>query len=386
MSRIQGVPLLELTRFDAGFEAEIKEAFERVLHSGRYILGPEVDALEKECAEYVGAREAIGVTSGSDALLVSLMALDIGPGDEVICPTYTFFATAGSIWRTGARPVFVDIEPETYNCDPREVALKITPRTRAVIPVHLYGQCAEMEPILEVTRERRIPVIEDAAQAIGSEYRGKRAGSLGALGCFSFFPTKNLGALGDAGLVTTDDAELAEKIRILRMHGGSTKYHHGVVGGNFRLDALQAAFLRVKLKRLDQATRARQDNAGLYDSLLTEADLVARGPVAESGEKPITLPIAPQTRHIFNQYIIRVNEEGVRDRLRDFLTERSIATGIYYPIPLHLQPCFESLGHRPGDFPISEKAADETLALPIFPELTEEEIRHVAGQIAAFFS
>lgn len=379
------VPLLDLRRFDAAQEAEMVETFRRVLKSGHYILGPEVDGLEKECADYLKVKHAIGVSSGTDALLVALMALDIGPGDEVICPTYTFFATAGCVWRTGAKPVFVEIDPVTYNCDPADIARKVTAKTKAIMPVHLFGQCAEMNPLLDLSKSKGIPIIEDAAQAIGSEYQGNRAGAMGAIGCFSFFPSKNLGCLGDGGLVTTNDDVLAEKLKVLRAHGGKPKYYHGIVGGNFRIDALQAALIRVKLKQLDASTEARQKNAALYTQLLTNAGIATYSTSADAKQKPLWLPVVKQNRHIFNQYILRLPQEGARDRLRSFLNERKVGTEVYYPVPMHLQQCFASLGHKEGDFPLSEAAAKQTIAIPIFPELTEEEIRFVVDQLVAFF-
>lgn len=387
-SRVKQVPLLDLKRFDADYEKEVLETFERVFRSGYFILGPEVQALEEECAGYVGASHGVGVSSGTDALLIALMALGVGPGDEVICPTYTFFATAGSIWRSGARPVFVDNEPDgsTHNCDPEDVARKITDRTKAIIPVHLFGQCAEMGPILEVAGKRGIPVVEDAAQAIGSRYGEKGAGAIGSMGCFSFFPSKNLGAMGDGGLVTTDDDELADRLRVLRVHGSRPKYHHHVVGGNFRLDALQAALIRVKLRRLDAATEGRQRNADLYRRLLTGSGVAVADDSAESGQRPVSLPVERQTRHIYNQFVIRVHGAGQRDRLREHLKDNGVGTEVYYPVPMHLQQCFHELGHGEGDFPVAEAASRETLALPIFPELTEDEISYVADQIASFFS
>jgi dTDP-4-amino-4,6-dideoxygalactose transaminase len=384
MSDIKKVPLLDLRR-DAGLDPELEEAFRRVLRSGHYILGPEVDALEAECARYLGVKHALGVSSGTDALLLALMALDVGTGDEVICPTFTFFATAGTVWRTGARPVFVDIDPVSYNCDPRAIAAKVTPRTKAIIPVHLFGQAAEMDPILEIGRERGIPVIEDAAQALGSDYKGKRVGGLGAFGCFSFFPSKNLGAFGDAGLVTTNDDALAERATIMRAHGGKPKYYHQVVGGNFRIDALQAALIRVKLGHLDAYTAARQRNAALYEKLLLESGHAVLGQAGRSGTRPaIQLPVVSQSRHIFNQYVLRIPGAGARDNLRKFLAERGVGTEVYYPVPMHEQRCFASLGHKVGDFTASEAAARETVAVPIFPELTEPEIRYVVDQISAF--
>jgi dTDP-4-amino-4,6-dideoxygalactose transaminase len=389
------VPLLDLTRIDAELRDELEDAFARVLGSGRFILGPEVSAFESECAAYCGVEHAVGVSSGTDALLVALMALDVGPGDEVICPAYTFFATAGSVWRLGATPVFADCLPGSFNIDPGDIEHRITKNTRAIIPVHLFGQCAEMDPILEIARRRGLHVIEDAAQAIGAEYRGRRAGSMGDLGCFSFFPTKNLPACGDGGLVTANDGELAERVRVLRVHGSRPKYHHGLVGGNFRLDEVQAALLRVRLRRLDAATAARQRNAELYTRLFCEAQLAA-APASAGASAPaaaeappgarLALPARCEGRHIYNQFVVRVHGEGQRDLLREHLAARKVGTEIYYPIPLHLQKCFEPLYGAEGDLPESERAAKETLALPIFPDLSEEEIAYVVGQVAEFFA
>ncbi len=393
------VPLLDLTRYDDDVMDEFRAAFERVLRSGHYILGQEVEAFEQECAEYIGVKHAIGVSSGTDALLLALMTLGIGAGDEVICPTYTFFATAGSIWRMGAKPVFVDSNPVCYNLDPAQIEGKLTKRTKAIMPVHLYGQCAEMDEIMEISRRHGIPVIEDAAQAIGAEYKNRGAGTMGAFGCFSFFPSKNLGALGDAGLLTTNDDELAAKAKILRTHGAEPKYYHKLVGANFRIDALQAALLRVKLRRLKAYTAKRQDNAALYTKLLMESGLAAFNTDvntcaahcafskmdANAAAASLLLPVACQSKHIYNQYVVRVKGAGRRDELRSFLKNKNVATEIYYPVPSHLQECFAALDHAPGDFPVAEAAAAETLALPIFPELTTGEIHYVVEQIVAFF-
>jgi dTDP-4-amino-4,6-dideoxygalactose transaminase len=376
MTSVDKVPLLDLTRRSEAEWRELESACQRVLRSGRYILGSEVEALERECAERLGVAGAVGVSSGTDALLIALMALNVGPGDEVICPTYTFFATAGAIARTGATPVFVDSEPDTYNVDPRGVERAVTPRTKVIVPVHLFGQCAEMSPILELAKARGIEIVEDAAQAFGSEYKGERAGALGKIGCFSFFPSKNFGGFGDAGLVTTNDAELAESLRVLRVHGGKPKYHHRVIGGNFRIDALHAALLRVQLRSLEEQTRARQQNARRYDELLAQAGLADR----------VQSPKIVTGHHIFNQYVIRLASEEVREGLRKFLTENGIGTEVYYPIPLHLQKCFATLGGKLGDHPVAEKAARETLALPIYPALREEEMTTVVGRIAEFFT
>ena len=376
---VREVPLLDLKRLDPELEDELQDAFTRVLKSGYFILGPEVEALEEECASYCGAEHAIGVSSGTDALLVALMALGIGAGDEVICPSFTFFATAGCISRTGARPVFVDALESSFNCDPEDIERKITSRTRAIIPVHLYGRCADMAEILDIAERHDIAVIEDAAQAIGAEYEDRRAGSMGRIGCFSFFPTKNRAACGDGGLVTCQDAELADKIRVLRVHGGAPKYYHGVIGGNFRLDALQAALIRPRLRRLDDSSLRRARHAAAYNRLFEEAGLTG------GTSPPLRLPETPPSRHIYNQYTLRCSNPDSRAALREFLAANKIATEIYYPIPLHLQKCFSSLNGRKGDFPISEKLAGEVLSIPIFAELEEEEISHVADRIAAFF-
>ena len=389
------VPLLDLTRLDPALVAELEATFARVLESGRFIMGPDVAALEEECARYCGTKHAIGVSSGTDALVIALMALDVGPDDEVLCPSYTFFATAGSIWRLGAKPVFVDSLPSSYNIDPEDIERRITPRTKAIIPVHLYGQCADMTAIRRLARKHDLAIIEDAAQAIGADHEGERAGSMGSIGCFSFFPSKNLGAMGDGGLVTTDDDELAETLRVLRVHGGKPRYRHEVVGGNFRLDTLQAALLRIKLRHLDDATAGRQKNAELYTSLLTSSGVgavsptdaeVAAGSAAIAGRARMGLPVTCRSQHVYNQYVVRVHAPGRRDELREFLTERRVGTEIYYPVPLHLQGCFAALGGREGALPVSEKAARETIALPVFPELTADEIRYVCDQIREFWA
>jgi len=375
------VPLLDLKAHHEAIEAELLDAITRVVRTQVFILGPEVETLERRLATYCGARHAVGVSSGTDALLVSLMALGLGPGDEVITTAYSFFATAGVISRLGARPVFVDIDPATFNIDAAAIECAITRRTRAILPVHLYGQCASMTPILDIAARRGVSVVEDAAQAIGAEYgEGRRAGSMGVMGTFSFYPSKNLGALGDAGLVVTNDPMLADGLRSLRNHGASPKYYHRLIGGNFRLDALQAAVIGVKLNYLDGWTKRRQENARRYTTLLHHAGLTAPGPVTVPAALEGTG--APLGRHVFNQYVIRVPR---RDALQAFLTQREIGTEIYYPVPFHLQECFRSLGYREGDFPESERAAREALALPIYPELTAEQQEHVVGQIAAFY-
>lgn len=378
------VPLLDLKGQYAAIREEVRVAIERVLESQQFILGPEVEALEHEVAAYSRCLHGVGVSSATDALLVCLMALNVRPGDEIITTPYSFFATAGSIVRLGARPVFVDIDPATYNIDPQRIEDAITHRTRALMPVHLFGQMAEMDQILEVARRHRLYVIEDAAQAIGAEDKGRRAGSLGDFGCFSFFPTKNLGGFGDGGMVTSQNEELAERVRMLRNHGYERRYYNKMVGGNFRLDALQAAVLRVKLKYLDHWTRARQENAAAYRRLFAEAGLVQKTRAVDGlNANGVCLPeAAGERRHIYNQFVIRVQR---RDELLAFLKERQIGAEVYYPVALHLQECFADLGYRAGDFPISERMARETLALPIFPELTLEQQETVVQAIRDFF-
>ncbi len=379
----QPIPLLDLKAQYAAIRAEIRAAIDRVADAQHFIGGPEVEALEQEVAAYAGCRFGIGVSSGTDALLVALMALDLRPGDEVITTAYSFFATAGSIYRLGGRPVFVDINPLTYNIEPAQIEAAITDRTRAIIPVHLFGQMADMDPIMAIARRHDLIVIEDAAQAIGAEYRGRRAGSIGHFGCFSFFPSKNLGAFGDGGMITTNDPELAHRARLLRNHGAEPKYYHKLVGGNFRLDALQAAILRVKLKYLDGWTAARQRNADRYRRLFAAAGLAdPRSPIL-GPQTPIVLPTdMGYGRHIYNQFVIRAAR---RDAVMAELKARQIGHEIYYPVPLHLQECFVGLGYRPGDLPESERAAQESLALPIYGELTEEMQAAVVEAIAAAY-
>jgi dTDP-4-amino-4,6-dideoxygalactose transaminase len=383
------VPLLDLKAQFAQIRAEVLPVIEQVCASQRFILGEHVHGLEAEIAAYCTSSAGIGVSSGTDALLLALMALELGAGDEIITTPFTFFATAGTIARLGARPVFCDIDPVSFNLSPAAVqdfvdrqcsmqSGQLINRTtggkvKGLMPVHLYGQSADMDALMAIAKQNRLKVIEDAAQAIGTEHKGVRVGSIGDIGCFSFFPSKNLGAFGDAGLCTTNDADLAESMRVLRVHGGKPKYFHSVIGGNFRIDELQAAVLRIKLKYLDSWTEARQRNAAFYDAAF-----------AAAGLKEVATPQANKDgRHIFNQYVVRVQD---RDALKDFLTERSIGTEIYYPVPLHLQKCFAYLNHAVGDFPESERAARETLALPIYPELTQAQLSAVVATIAEFYA
>lgn len=369
----QVVPLLDLKPQYDSLQEELNEAVLRVVRSQHFILGPEVEAMEREIADYCGAKYCVGVSSGSDALLLSLMALGVGPGDEVLVPAFTFFATAGSVTRLGATPVFVDVEPDTFNLAVDEIEKKITPRTKAVIPVHLFGQCAEMDPILQIAARHNLYVVEDAAQAIGAEYEGRRAGSMGIAGCFSFFPSKNLGAFGDAGAITTNDDALYEKMLTLRVHGGKQKYYHSMIGGNFRIDALQAAVLRVKLPHLDKWTTGRQQNALYYNQAFAKAALTA---------DYLQTPRVVQSRHIFNQYTISVPD---RDALRSSLLSRGIGCEIYYPVPLHRQECFADQAERSGSLPVSEQASASVLSLPIFPELTNEQLQTVVDAIAEHY-
>lgn len=373
------VPLLDLKAQYATVRDEIREAVDDVFENQHFILGPHVEALETSIAAYCTTKHAVGVSSGSDALLIALMAAGIGPGDRVITTPYTFFATAGSIARTGATPVFVDIDPDSFNISPALVQQRIEAMNaseietvKALIPVHLYGQCAEMNPLTEIARQHRLLIIEDAAQAIGSECSGRRAGCMGDFGCFSFFPSKNLGAFGDGGIVTTGSEERWERLKILRVHGSQPKYYHRFIGGNFRLDALQAAVVSVKLKYLDDWTAARQRNAAVYRRLFSDAGLTS-----------IQLPEERQNRHIYNQFVIRA--PGQRDGLRQHLQENGIGTEVYYPVPLHLQECFAYLQHREGDFPVAEAAARQTLALPIYPELTEDQQAYVVENIRQYY-
>lgn len=367
------VPLLDLKAQYAPLREQILETVTRVCDSQYFVMGPEVEALERELAGMLEVNEAISLSSGTDAILVALMAFGIGPGDEVITPTYSFFATAGCVTRVGARPVFVDIDPVTFNATADAIVAAITPKTKAIIPVHLYGLTADMTPILEVARRAGIPVIEDAAQAIGAMCDGRQAGSFGVAGCFSFFPSKNLGAFGDAGLVTTNDRALAKEIRLLRNHGAEPKYYHSRIGGNFRMDALQAAVLRVKAPHLAAWTDARRRNADRYRALVREFDL----------ERHLTLPVEPAGyRHIYNQFVIR---GAHRDALRAHLTQRGIGHDVYYPVPFHRQECFAALGHPLDAFPVADAAANTSIAIPIYGELTEDQQREVVQALADFY-
>jgi dTDP-4-amino-4,6-dideoxygalactose transaminase len=369
-----GVPLLDLQAQYRPLRADILAAIERVCDSQRFIMGPEITSLENEMAAMLGIRHAVAVSSGTDALLLALMALDINAGDEVVTPTYSFFATAGAVARLGARPVLVDIEDTTFNLDPATLAAAITPRTKAIIPVHLFGQSAEMDPILDVARRAGVPVVEDAAQAIGASYKSQPLGGLGTFGCFSFFPSKNLGAFGDAGLLTTNDDGLAKKARLLRTHGMEPRYYHHLVGANFRMDALQAAILRVKAPHLAGWTERRRENASRYRTLFRDAGVLDR----------VTLPVeAPDRHHIYNQFVIRTAD---RDALKQHLDGAGIGTEIYYPVPFHLQPCFAYLGYRAGDLPVAERAAKDSLAIPIYSELTAAQQQTVVGAVAEFVS
>jgi len=390
------VNLFDLKAQNAALEPELHEAFRRVLHSGQFILGPEVEKLEHSLAAFTGAKHVLGVSSGTDAILVALMALGIGSGDEVLCPTFTFFATAGCIERVGAKPVFVDSCPVCFNLDLRDAAQRITPRTKAILPVHLFGQSAEMDGVLDLARKHNLRVIEDTAQAMGATYRAKQVGTLGDFGTISFFPTKNLGALGDAGAVLTNDTTLFERARILRMHGMEPKYYHQVVGGNFRIDALQAAMLSVKLPHFNGYTEARRRNAALYAERLAKLPGVRLAKPQDCGcaqsvnseeAARIVLPVAyPHNGHIWNQYTLRVIGAGRRDALRAHLSSRSIGSEIYYPLPLHEQACFAGLGYKPEDFPWAHRLASEVLNLPVYPELPADHIEQVCTAIAEFLA
>jgi dTDP-4-amino-4,6-dideoxygalactose transaminase len=364
------VPMLDLQAQYRPLRDQILAAVTRVCDSQRFIMGPEVEQLERELAEMLDVPHAVGVSSGTDALLLAMMALGIGPGDEVITSTYSFFATGGCVARLGATPVFADIDPVSYNLDPSALAAAVTPRTRAIIPVHLYGQSADLDAILAVGARAGVPVIEDAAQAIGARYKGRPVGGFGQVGCFSFFPSKNLGAFGDGGLVTTSSAELAAVLRRMRVHGADQQYYHRVIGGNFRIDALQAAVLRVKLPHLAGWTEGRRRNAARYDAWFAERGLT---------DRVVTPAVLADRDHIFNQYVIRVAN---RDAVKAHLESRGVGCAIYYPVPFHQLECFAHLGYRAGQFPRAEAAARETLALPVFGELTEAQQRYVVDVVA----
>lgn len=369
------VPLLDLKEQNQKLRPEIEAALGRVLNTNAFILGGEVAELERELAGYCGTKYAIGCASGSDALLLAMMALDVSAGDEVITTPYSFFATVSAITRLGATPVFVDIDPKTYNLDVAQVAGKITGKTKAIQPVHLYGQCVDMKALREVAARHSVPLVEDAAQAIGAEENGIRAGAMSEIGCFSFYPSKNLGGMGDGGFMTTNDDGLARKLFALRVHGSEERYYHKWVGLNSRLDGFQGAVLRVKLPYLDSWSNQRKTNADIYRRLFTDAGL----------SEQIGLPFERENvRHIYNQFVIRVPNR--RDELKAFLEGEGIGTDIYYPVPLHLQECFAYLGNKEGDFPESERASRETLALPIFPELKADQQEYVVESIAKFFS
>jgi dTDP-4-amino-4,6-dideoxygalactose transaminase len=369
-----GVPLCDLNGQYRELEGELLDAVARVLRSGQVIQGPEVANLEQEVAQYCGAGHGVGCASGTDALLLALQALNIGAGDEVILPPHTFFATVGAVCRTGAKPVFADIDPVTYNIDPVQVENKITSNTRAIIAVHLYGQCADMEPLWHIAERHKLPIVEDAAQAIGAEYQGKRTGTLGAIACFSFYPSKNLGAYGDGGMCVTNDPDWAQMMACLRVHGMSPKYHHKYLGWNARLDAIQAALLRIKLPRLEGWIVNRQQAAKRYDALIEEQNL------GQFLNRPV---VKSNCRHVFNQYVVDV-ANGERDALVKHLQSERIGCEIYYPIPLHMQPCMAYLGHRTGDFPATENASRCVLAFPMFPEITMDQQAQVVKSCAAF--
>ncbi len=413
------VPLLDLKPQYLSLKKDLDAAILRVAESQYFILGPEVDAFEKEMASYIGAKHALGISSGTDALLLALMALDIGPGDEVIVPTYSFFATAGVVARLNAVPVFVDSDPVTFNIDPKQIEAKVTKKTKAIMPVHLYGQSADMDTIVDIATNHHLKVVEDGAQAIGVQYKdGRQVGTIGDIGCFSFFPSKNLGGYGDGGLVTTNDDALFEKLKFMRVHGMNPKYYHRMIGGNFRLDAIQAAVLRVKLPHLNAWSAGRRKNAELYAKLFIEAGLaeipgktrydaknsvllpraVYAAPVSpftpggptqptrsvEQNSRSMSFYLSPSApnHHIFNQFIIRVKD---RDALRDHFTKREVATEIYYPVPFHRQECFQYLKPDQSAFPVADRFAAESIALPIYPELSEEQIRWVVQSAAEFY-
>jgi len=374
------VPLLDLKAQYASIKQEIRAAVDDVFDSQYFILGPKVKELEQEIARYSETSYALGVSSGTDALLISLMALGIEPGDEIITTPFTFFSTAGVISRLNATPKFVDIDPDTFNMDPEKLESAITRRTKAVIPVHLFGQCADMDPILEVSSKYGLPLIEDAAQSIGAQYKHRKAGSMAEFGVFSFFPSKNLGGAGDGGMVITRESALYEKLKVLRVHGASSKYYHKIVGGNFRLDSLQAAVLLVKLKYLDSWSEKRRKNAALYNRLFAQSGLIERGIIKTPVEA--YKDSGDRNHHIYNQYTLRTRS---RDKLQEYLKEQGVSTAIYYPLPLHLQECFKDLGYLKGDFPEAEKASGSVISLPVYPELTDEKQEYIVEKISGFF-
>lgn len=381
------VPLLDLNAQNLALEPELKVAFERVLRHGQFILGKEVTQFEEAIAKFTGAKHAIGVSSGTDAILLALMTANIGPGDEVLCPSYTFFATAGCVARAGAKPVFVDADPITFNLDAADAARRITPRTKAIIPVHLFGQAAAMDEVLALARQHNLIVIEDTAQSMGAVYRGRQLGTLGDMGTYSFFPSKNLGAFGDAGLLVTNDDALAEKSRLLRTHGSKPKYYHKLVGGNFRLDALQAALLAVKLPHYASYTERRRANAAYYTAQLRELPGVALVNDAAAAGAKLLLPVAlPGNDHIWNQYTLRVTGKGRRDALRALCDARKVGTEIYYPVPMHAQECFHYCGCQPGDLPMALRLAGEALSVPIYPELNRAQQDEVIGLLREFLA
>ena len=374
------VPLLDLKAQYAVLRDDIRKAVDEVMDSQIFILGPKVEELEKLVAAYSQTPYALGVSSGTDALLIALMAIDLKPGDEVITTPFTFFSTAGAVARLGGVPVFVDIDPKTYNLDVVKIEKAITRKTRAIIPVHLFGQCVNMDPIMAVAKTHNLAVIEDAAQSIGADYHGRRAGSIGTMGIFSFFPSKNLGGFGDGGMVVTEDKTLYEKLKILRVHGSQPKYYHKIIGGNFRLDAIQAAVLLVKLARLDDWSLQRRRNAEFYNLRLRMSGLVERGLAIRPD--PVYAGTGDRNFHIYNQYTLKVKD---RDKLRAHLTEKHIGTEIYYPVPLHLQECFKGLGYKKGDFPVSEDSAENVVSIPIYPELTDAQKEYVVQSIEEFY-
>jgi dTDP-4-amino-4,6-dideoxygalactose transaminase len=381
------VPLLDLNAQNLALVDELKAAFERVLRTGQFILGKEVTAFEDAMAKFTGAKHAIGVSSGTDAILLSLMVAGIGPGDEVLCPSYTFFSTAGCVARVGAKPVFVEAEPLTFNLDVADAARRVTPRTKAIIPVHLFGQAAAMDEVMALAAKHNLFVIEDTAQSLGAAYRGGQLGTIGQMGAYSFFPSKNLGGLGDGGLVVTNDDQLAERSRLLRTHGAKPKYHHKFVGGNFRLDALQAALLTVKLPHYATYTQLRQKNADYYTTQLRGLPGVALAREERAVDARLLLPVAlKENDHIWNQYTLRVTGAGRRDALLALFDARKVGTEIYYPLPMHAQECFRPLGHEPEELPVSTRLAGEALSIPIFPELTRAQLDEVIGVIEEFIT